>query len=79
MLRFLHLDVDVLNVDVHLGNLEKVLAIIRSSSLSSDLEAKALATHEDITDTSILNGRETLLALHEESNITKVHLDTRDS
>jgi hypothetical protein len=79
MLRFLHLDVDVLNVDVHLGNLEKVLAISRSSSFSSNLEAKALTTHEDIADTSVLNGREALLALHVESDITKVHLDTRDS
>lgn len=79
MVRFLHLDIDVLNVDVHLGNFEEVLAITRRSSLGSDLEAKTLTTHEEIADTSILNFRETLLALHVEGDITKVHLDTRDS
>ena len=79
VVRFFHLDVDVLDVDVNLGDLEKVLPVTRSSRLSSDLETKTLATHEEIADTSILNGREALLAIHVESDITNVHLHTRHS
>jgi len=76
---FFHLDVDVLNVDVNLGDLEKVLPVTRSSRLRSDLETKTLATHEEIADTSILKGREALLAINVESDITNVHLHTRHS
>jgi len=79
MVGSLHLNTDVLNVDINLGDFEEVLAITCVSSLSSNLEAETLATHEDIADANVLDGKEALLAIHVESDITEVHLDTGDS
>jgi hypothetical protein len=77
----LHLDLQVLDIRLNLGDLEEVgLRMLAGlvGSLHLDLEAKAGATHEDVHDALVGDGRETLLALDVVRDVPEVHLHTRD-
>jgi len=77
--RRLHLDVEVLDVNVDLGDLEEVLTVALVSGFGSDLEREARAAQENITDTLILDRWEALLAIYVEGDISEIHLNARNS
>lgn len=77
MFRLLQLDVEALHININFIDLEEVLAVALVSSFHGNLECEASASHEDIHDTSILDGWEALLLVDVVADILQVHLNTR--
>lgn len=73
----LELDVEVLDINIHLRDLEEVLRVLLISGLSRNLEAETISTEEDISNTLVLDARETLLPVDVIADVTKIHLDSR--
>lgn len=74
----LELDLEVLDINIHLGDLEEVRTVVlRVSRLGRDLEAETLSTQEDVGNTLVLDGREALLPVDIVADVTEVHLDAR--
>jgi hypothetical protein len=63
MIRLLELDVEVLHIDVDFVNLEEVLTITLVCVGCNNLEAEAISTEEDVHNTLVGDGWESLLAL----------------
>lgn len=78
VLRLLQLNVEVLDVHVNLVDLEKVLLVLVVGRRHFNLEAETAAAKEDVGDTRVRDGGETLLLLDVKGHIAQVHLDARD-
>lgn len=77
----LHLDLQVLDVRLNLGDLEEVgLRVLAGliGGLHLDLEAEAGTAHENVHNTLVGDGGEALLALDVVRDVPEVHLHTRD-
>lgn len=72
------LDLKVLNVHINLVNLKEVLAVLIVGGRQLQAEAEPIAGHLDVSNTSVRDGREALLAFDIEANIAQIHLDTGD-
>ncbi|KNB10096.1 hypothetical protein FOXG_20303 [Fusarium oxysporum f. sp. lycopersici 4287] len=75
MVRLLDLDLELVEVNIDLLNLEVVLAILLVGGRHLHLEGEAITREDDVSNTSVGDRRETLLALDVEAHITKIHLD----
>lgn len=72
----LKLDVEVLDIDVDVVNLEEVLAVLGVGGRHLDLEAETSSTEEDVHQTFIADGWESLLLADVVADIAEIHLNT---
>lgn len=76
MAGLLELDVHALDVHGHLVKLDEMLLITLLGGGGSNLEAEALASKNNVHDTSVSDRREALLLLDVVADVTQISLDT---
>lgn len=74
----LDLDLNLGKVNVDLLNLEVVLTVLLLSGGDLHLKGEAVAREDDVSNTSVGERGEALLALDVEADVAKVHLDASD-